>query len=146
MWPNPQPGEPNEVSSTIVIPISPGELIDKITILEIKQRRITDPQKLQHVSRELALLRSARDRAIPLSQELIGLTAKLHEVNESLWQIEDDVRSCERTHDFGLRFIALARSVYQQNDERAALKREINTLLHAPFQEQKSYATDSSSP
>jgi len=135
----PSASEPREVCPAVLVPLAPGELIDKITILEIKQCRIADPHKLDHVCRELALLRSARDQGVPLCQELTQLTARLHAVNASLWQIEDDIRLCERAGDFGSRFIALARSVYLCNDERAALKQQINALLQAPFQEQKSY-------
>jgi hypothetical protein len=77
---------------------------------------------------------------LPSSQELTELTRRLKRVNECLWQIEDQIRSCERTHDFGPRFIELARSVYKQNDERAALKRQLNDLLGARLVEEKSYA------
>lgn len=121
------------------VDISPGELIDKITILAIKSERITDEAKLHHVSTELKLLEAARDAAIPKSAELERLTAELRTVNEALWDIEDAIRDCERRQNFDEKFVALARSVYHRNDERAALKREINDLLGATLIEEKSY-------
>jgi hypothetical protein len=123
----------------VSIEIAPGELIDKITILEIKAERITDPDKLKNVRTELASLAAARDRALPDSEELTRLTAELKAVNEALWQIEDDIRECERQRDFGPRFIELARSVYRNNDRRAALKRQMNELLGSALVEEKSY-------
>jgi len=125
--------------STIKIDVAPGELIDKITILEIKAERIADPDKIANVRVELDILATARDRAIPASAELGRLTADLKRVNEALWVIEDDIRECERAEDFGTRFIELARSVYKTNDRRAALKREINLLLGSRLVEEKSY-------
>jgi hypothetical protein len=121
-------------------PIGPGELIDKITILEIKAERLADGQKLANVRAELCALIAARDAALPPSPPLARLGAALKEVNRALWQIEDDIRDCEREGDFGPRFIALARAVYRTNDQRAALKREINQLLDAAIVEEKSYA------
>jgi hypothetical protein len=123
------------------VPIGPGELIDKITILEIKAEHIASREKLANVRVELAALVLARDAALPPSPDLEALTTALKRVNESLWQVEDEIRDCERTADFGTRFIALARSVYHTNDERAALKRKINLLLDAAIVEEKSYAT-----
>jgi len=124
----------------INVEMAPGELIDKITILEIKKQRMTDPEKTRNVQRELAGLAAARDRAVAESEELTRLTANLKKVNEVLWEIEDAIRRCERNQDFGPRFIELARSVYRNNDQRAALKRQINELLGARFLEEKSYA------
>jgi len=132
------PAQPTD--GTVVVPVAPGELVDKITILELKSERLTDPRKLQYVWRELRLLTAARAQAIPTSPALNDLTARLRAVNAALWQIEDELRIGERQQDLGPRFIALARSVYQHNDERAALKQRINGLLNAPFREQKSYA------
>jgi hypothetical protein len=126
-------------AGTVLVEIAPGELIDKITILEIKRARITDTAKLAHIGAELAALEAARDRALAPSDDLARLTAELRAANEALWQIEDDIRACERAGDFGPRFVELARSVYRRNDERAALKRQINELLGAAFSEQKSY-------
>ncbi len=122
------------------VPIGPGELVDKITILEIKSERLAARDKLVNVRAELAALAKARDAAIAPSPALDELTAALKQVNLSLWQIEDEIRDCERAADFGPRFIALARAVYRTNDERAALKRRINDLLDADIVEEKSYA------
>ena len=128
------------VPPVILVPISPGELLDKISILEIKAQRFTEPAKLAHVHQELALLAAARDRAIRPSADLARLAAELRAVNEALWQVEDDVRVCERRADFGPGFVELARSVYRLNDQRAAVKREVNALLASPLMEEKSYA------
>ena len=124
----------------IAIEIAPGELIDKITILQIKAERIDDASKLNNVRHELDLLSTARDERMPASPRLTELTAELRQVNEALWQIEDDIRECERQSDFGETFIELARSVYRTNDRRAALKREINLLLGSAIVEEKAYA------
>jgi hypothetical protein len=122
------------------VPIGPGELIDKITILEIKAAHLESAHKLANVRAELTALVAARDAAIGASPELAALAAALKEVNAKLWRVEDEIRDCERGGDFGARFIALARSVYRANDERAALKRRINDLLGADIVEEKSYA------
>ena len=124
---------------TIKIDVAPGELIDKITILEIKSARMDDPEKLKNVRTELALLTATRDAEVPASDELGELTDRLREANEKLWVIEDDIRDCESAGDFGETFIGLARAVYQTNDERARLKREINLLLGSAILEEKSY-------
>jgi hypothetical protein len=126
-------------AGTVAVEVAPGELIDKITILEIKRERIADEGKQAHIRAELAALHAARDRALAASAELARLTAALRAVNEALWQVEDDIRQCERAGDFGPRFVELARSVYLRNDERAALKRQLNALLGAAFSEQKAY-------
>ena len=122
------------------VPIAPGELIDRITILEIKSERLENLQALNNVRRELALLSATRDQHLPVSTQLTGLTTALKTINETLWVIEDDIRDCERKQDFGARFIELARSVYFSNDKRAALKKEINLLLNAELMEEKSYS------
>jgi hypothetical protein len=124
---------------TILVEIAPGELLDKITILEIKRERLAQPDKRRNVEAELATLEAARARAVPASEALGRLTAALKVVNEALWQTEDAIRLCERAGDFGPRFIELARSVYHQNDRRAALKRQINELLGSRLIEEKSY-------
>lgn len=124
----------------ILVEIAPGELIDKITILEIKSERIADDGKLKNVRVELQVLEAARDAAMAASAELADLTTQLKQVNEALWDIEDAIRDCERGHDFGPKFIQLARSVYHSNDRRAALKRQINELLGSKLLEEKSYA------
>ena len=126
-------------AQTILVEIAPGELIDKITILEIKAEHITDTAKLANVRTELDILAAARDKAIPGSAELAGLTGQLKQVNQALWDIEDDIRLCEKAKDFGPKFIELARSVYFQNDRRAAVKRQINELLGSRIIEEKAY-------
>ena len=127
------------MSGTISIEIAPGELIDKITILEIKTEQIDDPGKLSNVRIELETMEAARDSTIVSSPELDRLTADLKAVNQELWVIEDDIRDCERAGDFGAKFVELARSVYRTNDRRAGLKREINVLLGSRLVEEKSY-------
>ena len=127
------------MSGTVSIEIAPGELIDKITILEIKTENITDAEKLRNVRIELETLEKSRDAAIVPSSEMDRLTAALKGVNQELWTIEDDIRDCERAGDFGETFISLARAVYKTNDRRAALKREINVLLGSVLVEEKSY-------
>ena len=129
---------PSPVS--ILIPGAVGELIDKITILEIKAERIGDPAKLKNVTHELALLRGLRAEGGYGGLEFDGLCEKLKSVNLALWEIEDEIRLCEARGDFGEAFIALARSVYQTNDKRAALKRDINLLCGSAILEEKSYA------
>lgn len=124
----------------IYVEVPAGELIDKITILEIKAARIRDAGKLGNVQRELTVLTRARDSAIRPSADLDALTGRLKAVNEAIWQIEDDIRDCERNRDFGPKFIELARGVYRNNDRRAELKREINELLGSQLIEEKSYA------
>ncbi len=123
----------------ILIEVGPGELIDKITILEIKSERMSDAEKLRNVRHELGILNAARAAHIPATAELARLEARLKEVNEALWVIEDDIRQCEADRDFGEEFVALARSVYKQNDKRAALKKEINLLTGSAIVEEKSY-------
>ena len=128
------------LDATITVGIAPGELIDKITILEIKSERMTDAAKLENVRIELATLATARDAAILFSAELADLTGELKKINEQLWEIEDDIRDCEREKDFGEKFVELARLVYKSNDRRAALKRDINMLLGSHLVEEKSYS------
>ena len=123
----------------IYVEAGSGELIDKITILEIKLARIEDPQKLKNIRYELETLATTRDRALPASDTLTRLTRELKSVNETLWDIEDDIRRCEAEKDFGVRFIELARAVYKTNDHRAALKKQINLLTGASIVEEKSY-------
>ncbi len=126
-------------ASAILIEVGPGELIDKITILRIKAERMSDPAKLAHVRHELAVLDAARRAHIPETTDLARLEAALKSVNEALWVIEDDIRQCEAEKDFGAQFVALARAVYKQNDRRAGLKKDINTLTGSPIVEEKSY-------
>jgi hypothetical protein len=125
--------------SPILVEVAPGELIDKITILEIKSRRIEDVKKRRHVAHELQLLERARTEGVAASRELDTLTDQLRSVNEALWDIEDEIRRCELGQDFGAKFIELARSVYHTNDRRALLKRQINELLGSAIVEEKAY-------
>jgi hypothetical protein len=125
--------------SVILTPTSPGELIDKITILEIKRERFTDAAKLANVGRELEILTQTCNRSLPSSAALTKLSAALKDTNEKLWDVEDAIRLCDRKGDFGPRFIELARSVYQHNDVRCALKRQINEFLGSELIEEKGY-------
>jgi len=125
--------------SLVSVPVSFGELIDKITILEIKSERMGDPAKLANVRAELEMLQ-ATWRAAPESKHDVGdAWAGLKQVNERLWVIEDDIRDCERRQDFGADFVRLARAVYFENDERARLKRVLNERLGSRLVEEKSY-------
>ena len=124
----------------IEIPVSLGELIDKITILEIKQQRLKGPQQLANVVRELKLLKTILNDDVRTLPEIASLTRRLKEINQALWEIEDAIRECERQADFGDAFIALARAVYHRNDERSAVKRNINQLGASEIVEEKGYA------
>jgi hypothetical protein len=126
--------------ASVQVALSPGELIDKITNLEIKAARMDDPAKLRNVRAELDLLKRIRDAEIPNAAGLDALTDALRGVNARLWDVEDDLRDCERGRQFDDRFVELARAVYHTNDRRAALKKDINTLLGAEIVEEKSYA------
>ena len=125
--------------SLIQVPVSHGELIDKITILEIKSRRITDPAKLANVRSELDLLNAVWTTDAASRTDIADERARLLAVNEALWEIEDAIRLKERAQAFDAAFIELARSVYVRNDERAAVKREINLKLGSQLVEEKSY-------
>lgn len=121
------------------VPVSWGELLDKLTILEIKQERIAAPAARKNVDREYRLLSAIGAEALRLAA--IGeLFEHLREVNEELWRIEDAIRKQEAVAQFGSAFVGLARSVYQMNDRRAGIKREINRLLGSELVEEKSYA------
>ena len=125
---------------TLLVNIAPGELIDKITILEIKLERIGDPAKLRNVRHEYDELTGVLAASIVESPALINLRAELKAINETIWQVEDDIRDHERGKDFGPTFIELARAVYFTNDKRAVVKRQINELLDSALIEEKSYA------
>ena len=124
----------------ILTPISPGELLDKLTILTIKLENISDATKRANVKVEHELLSKVADAGIPKSDEITALNAALLSVNKELWDIEDDIRDCERAGDFGDEFIRLARAVYVTNDKRADLKKQINLALGSEIVEEKSYA------
>ena len=113
---------------SVRVDIAPGDLIDKITILVIKSERMNDSTKLKNVRMELDILSTNRDEALQPSEALQELTKKLKTVNERLWVIEDDIRGCEATKDFGSNFIKLARAVYQNNDEQNTLSSFIKFL------------------
>ncbi len=125
----------------ILVEVAAGELLDKITILQIKSERIADAAKLANVRAELATLEAARRRALRHSDEVDGVLAELKAVNEELWEVEDELRACEAAGDFGPRFVELARSVYRHNDRRAELKRRLNDLTGSRLREEKSYVT-----
>jgi len=124
----------------ILAPLSPGELLDKITILRIKTARMTDPQKLRNVRAELALLvQTWRDSGCAAHTAAEDEQA-LQSINERLWDVEDRIREKESARQFDGEFIELARSVYLSNDERAAIKKRINARLGSRLVEEKSYA------
>lgn len=122
----------------ILAPISVGELIDKITILTIKMSRITDPSKLENISKELAQLKELCN-SVKAPAELCVLHSQLFKINDELWDIEDSKRQHEREQRFDDEFIQLARQVYIKNDQRASIKRSINELAGSDIVEEKSY-------
>ena len=126
-------------SLRIDAPISIGELIDKITILEIKGERIADQYKVANVSKELALLRAIQAKAGLDGTEIDDYARDLRMVNATLWDIEDEIRELETRHDFGSRFVQLARAVYLTNDRRARIKQSINAAFGSDIVEEKSY-------
>jgi len=137
---NPTPIKPPNPMSLISVPVSHGELIDKITILEIKADRIRDAAKLANVRAELDLLNSTWSKDAASKIDIAAERAELRSVNEALWDIEDRIRLQEKEQAFGAQFVELARSVYFRNDERAAIKRRINLKLGSQLVEEKSYA------
>jgi hypothetical protein len=124
----------------LLAPVSPGELIDKLTILQIKSRRIADAAKLANVRRELDVLTQCWQRSPWGTVDIAVDQAALLAVNERLWDIEDRIRDKERAKSFDAGFIELARAVYIENDQRAAIKKQINTALGSAIVEEKSYA------
>lgn len=124
---------------TINVPISPGELLDKITILEIKSEQIEDKEKVANVNAELEILSKIWVKTAP-DKDLVELKQELKENNKALWDIEDKIRIKEANKEFDQVFIELARSVYIQNDKRAATKKKINLKLGSEIVEEKSYA------
>jgi Family of unknown function (DUF6165) len=130
---------PVQGSGEPAIPVAFGELVDKITILEIKTERLADAGKLKNVHRELDLLRAAyRGFAAPTTA-LDEFSRELKGVNEILWDLEDEIRNCERQGEFGPRFVEFARSIYKTNDRRSEIKRRINHLVNSTIVEEKSY-------
>ena len=128
------------MSAEIKVPISPGELIDKLTILEIKAANITDATKLANVNIELQLLQETWRSSAFAGTDIDAEWQRLRDINKKLWDIEDKIRDQERERRFDQEFIELARAVYVTNDERAAVKKQINTKLGSKIVEEKSYA------
>jgi len=124
---------------SVIVAVSWGELLDKISILEIKRARLTVAAQRANVEREYETLCRARDATLPDGADIAADCAELHAVNETLWEIEDDIRDCERNKDFGPAFVELARAVYRTNDRRAAVKRRLDEMLGSDIVEEKSY-------
>lgn len=125
--------------SEILVPVSFGELLDKIAILQIKSERMSDPAKLANVRNELSALEKTWMVHPAAGQDIVELRAQLKAVNERLWEIEDDIRIKEKAQAFDAEFVRLARSVYFENDERARIKKNINLALGSSYVEEKSY-------
>ena len=125
--------------ATPLIPISWGELIDKITILEIKQTHIKPPIASANINKELSYLNEIVENSAGVAEVISDLKQQLLDVNKRLWQVEDDIRDKELKQDFDIGFIELARRVYRLNDERAKLKKSINQVLNSELVEEKSY-------
>ena len=125
--------------SEILAPVSFGELLDKVTILQIKSERMTDAHKIANVRKELAALERIWNEHPASNIDVSALVAKLKAVNERLWVIEDDIRILEKDRRFDDAFVQLARSVYFENDDRARIKKEINLALGSAYVEEKSY-------
>ena len=123
-----------------LVEIAIGELVDKLTILEIKLERLTDKVQLRNVKVEHDILMRAYIEQVGDNPRVKALAFELKEINQGLWVIEDDIRDCERNKDFGEKFVALARSVYRTNDARSQVKRRINDLVGSNIIEEKSYA------
>jgi hypothetical protein len=122
------------------VPVSWGELLDKVTILEIKSERLTSQVALANVRREREELSALAQNAEDLHPEIAGIRSELKRVNEALWQIEDDIRMKEAAGSFDAEFIRLARAVYHNNDQRGRLKQKINALLNSAIVEEKQYS------
>ena len=125
--------------SEILVPVSFGELLDKLAILQIKSERMSDPAKLANVRKELSALEKTWMAHPAAGKDIVELRAQLKAVNERLWDIEDDIRRKEQAQAFDEEFVRLARSVYFENDERARIKKEINLALGSAYVEEKSY-------
>ena len=123
----------------IIVEVSIGELLDKISILEIKQEKIKDPEKLKSISNEHSILKNQLDETVKTDDKLNKLFQSLKEINAKLWVIEDDKRLCEKEKDFGEKFIKLSRDVHFLNDDRARIKLEINNHTGSTIKEIKEY-------
>tara|TARA_B100000965_G_scaffold371166_1_gene359862 strand:+ start:22 stop:411 length:390 start_codon:yes stop_codon:yes gene_type:complete len=125
----------------ILVEVSVGELLDKISILEIKKGKIKDPEKLKFISNEHSILKDQLEKIVKSNDKLEELFEKLKEINSKLWVIEDDKRNCEKNKDFGDKFIKLSRDVHFLNDDRAKIKLEINNLSGSTIKEIKEYTS-----
>ena len=125
----------------IIVEVSIGELLDKISILEIKQEKIVDPEKLEYISNEHAILKKQFEDKVKSDQKLTDLFRSLKNINSKLWIIEDDKRQCEKEKDFGEKFIKLSRDVHFLNDDRAKIKLEINNHTGSVIKEIKEYTS-----
>ena len=123
----------------IIVEVSIGELLDKISILEIKQEKIKDPEKLKFINNEHSILKDQLEKNIKSDEKLNNLYQSLKEINAKLWVIEDDKRQCEKDKDFGEKFIKLSRNVHFLNDDRAKIKLEINNHTGSAIKEIKEY-------
>ena len=125
----------------IIVEVSIGELLDKISILEIKKEKIKDAEKLKFINNEHSILKNQLDENIKSDEKLNNLYQSLKEINSKLWVIEDDKRQCEKEKDFGEKFIKLSRDVHFLNDDRAKIKLEINTHTGSTIREIKEYTS-----
>ena len=125
----------------IIVEVSVGELLDKISILEIKKEKIKDAEKLKFINNEHSILKNQLDENIKSDEKLNNLYQSLKEINSKLWVIEDDKRQCEREKDFGVKFIKLSRDVHFLNDDRAKIKLEINNHTGSTIKEIKEYTS-----
>ena len=126
-------------STRVLSEISPGELLDKISILEIKLEKVKDKDRQKRIKNEYDILKKVQNSSIEMSDKIKDLYRSVSNVNIKLWDIEDKIRICEKNKDFGKNFIELARGVYFKNDERAKLKNEINEILDSNIREIKQY-------
>jgi len=125
----------------IIIEVSIGELLDKISILEIKKEKIKDPDKQKFINEEYSVLKNQLDKNIKTSEKLNELFQSLKKINEKLWVIEDEKRECEKNKDFGEKFVKLSRDVHFFNDDRAKIKLEINNITGSKIKEIKEYTS-----
>ncbi len=125
----------------ILVEVSVGELLDKITILEIKKEKIKDPEKLKFIDSEYNVLKEQLNKNVKNNEKLKNFFQSLKEINSKLWDIEDDKRMCEKNSDFGEKFIKLSRYVHFLNDERAKIKLEVNNLTGSKIKEIKEYTS-----
>ena len=125
----------------IIVEVSVGELLDKISILEIKQDKIKDPEKLNFINNEHSILKNQLEKNVKSDEKLEKLFQDLKDINVKLWVIEDDKRDCEKNKDFGEKFIKLSRNVHFLNDDRAKIKLEINNHTGSAIKEIKEYTS-----